>query len=303
VNSPHGHKNGKIALGMQSHRVSSAPALAICVLAGCALTQSSAQSLDAGLNQTAQYQLARDRGHAALEKKDYVTAERELRIALKLHPNEGQVCYWLGSATYGQRKVELIPEALFYFARAVVAEGSDALPDSERTSAEAYLSKAYFGFHGSDEGLDHLKEIARHNVTPPPDFKISTLDGAPASGADDPFNKTNPDIALWRRVRQAVLQNNGGVSYFEMVQGALFPPDNPGLPAMLRGTVVAQPSAQELLINVDSPEGDALLQFNTPIQTKMSPGDKVEFRGVIESYSRSPYLLTLRVKGSDLVIK
>src|SRR5579863_2084570 len=102
-----GIKVGKL-LCMQSHRVSSASALAICVLAGCALTQSSAQSLDAGLNQTAQYQLARDRGHAALEKKDYVTAEGELRIALKLHPDAGQVSYWLGSTIARKRKVELI---------------------------------------------------------------------------------------------------------------------------------------------------------------------------------------------------
>ncbi len=67
--------------------------------------------------------------------------------------------------------------------------------------------------------------------------------------------------------------------------------------------MVARPSARELLINVDSPDGDALLEFNSPIQTKVSPGDKLEFRGVIESYSRSPYRLTLRAKGSDLVTK
>jgi|SRR5579863_679275 len=288
---------------MQFHRVSPASALAICVFAGCALAQSSSQpGLDAALSRKVEYQSARDRGHAALEKKDYVTAERELRLALELDPNPGQVSYWLGSAIAGQRKVELIPEALFYFARAVVAEGADALPDSERIPAETYLWKAYFGFHGSDEGLDHLKEIARRNVTPPPDFKISTLDGDPAPGADDPFDKANPDIALWRRVRGAVLVNDGGASYFAMVRGELFPPGNPGSFAMFRGTVVARPSARELLVNVDSPEGDALLQFDPPIQTKMSPGDKVEFRGVIESYSKSPYVLTLRAKASDLVI-
>jgi hypothetical protein len=70
-----------------------------------------------------------------------------------------------------------------------------------------------------------------------------------------------------------------------------------------RGKIVAEASDRELLINVDSPEGDALLRFDAPITFKVSAGAAVEFRGIIDAYSDSPYVLTLRATAGDLVIK
>ena len=41
----------------------------------------------------------------------------------------------------------------------------------------------------------------------------------------------------------------------------------------------------------------------TRLTPAVAPGTKIEFRGVIESFSNPPYLLTLRLGSGDLVIK
>ena len=86
------------------------------------------------------------------------TAEKEFRKVLELSPGYASIAYTLGTLILRERKVERIPEALFYIARAVEISGPQALTADGKTAAETYLKKAYAGYHGDENGLDDVKK-------------------------------------------------------------------------------------------------------------------------------------------------
>jgi hypothetical protein len=44
-----------------------------------------------------------------------------------------------------------------------------------------------------------------------------------------------------------------------------------------------------LLVSVDDPAGDATLEFALPLRGTIAAGQEIEFSGVAQSYTRSPY--------------
>ena len=66
---------------------------------------------------------------------------------------------------------------------------------------------------------------------------------------------------------------------------------------MFRGTVVSVPTPKQILVNVSNAAGAALLQFDDKIKGDVPAGIEIRFRGVVESYTKSPsYVLTLNVQ-------
>ena len=137
-------------------------------------------------------------------------------------------------------------------------------------------------------------------TAPPPDFKIkSAVDIANEQAGDAAaFAAAHPDIALWRQIRDA-LKADGGPAYFDTIKGSEIPPD-PGPFKMFKGKIVSQPSPKEVLLNVESPTGDALLQFETPLKGTLDPGTEVSFKGVVDAFVKDPYMLTLKVDKEDV---
>ena len=86
------------------------------------------------------------------------TAEKEFKKVLELSPGYASIAYTLGTLILRERKVERIPEALFYIARAIEITGPQALTAQGKTAAETYLKKAYAGYHGDETGLDDRQE-------------------------------------------------------------------------------------------------------------------------------------------------
>ena len=69
---------------------------------------------------------------------------------------------------------------------------------------------------------------------------------------------------------------------------------------MFTAKVVSQPSPKELLVNVDNPAGDATLKFENPLKGTVDPGTAFKFKGVIDSYAKEPYMLTLTADKEDI---
>jgi hypothetical protein len=75
------------------------------------------------------------------------------------------------------------------------------------------------------------------------------------------------------------------------VKGSEIPPQTDDAKfKMFTGKVVAQNSPKELLVNVDSPVGDATLQFETALKGTIEVGTEVKFKGVIDSFTKDPYM-------------
>jgi hypothetical protein len=220
------------------------------------------------------------------------TAEKEFRKLMSISPGDASATYNLGSLILRERKVERIPEGLFYIAKAIQITGAQALP--------APPKKAYAGYHGDETGLDDVKKAALAAAFMPPDFKIKSITDIQKEQEGDAaaFAAAHPDVALWRQIRMALTAPDGD-AYFGMIKGSGVPPDG-GAFAMFNAKVISQPSPNEILANVDNLAGDATLKFESPLKGTVDPGTAFKFKGVIDSYQKDPYTLTFTADKDDV---
>jgi hypothetical protein len=112
---------------------------------------------------------------------------------------------------------------------------------------------------------------------------LSTL--AASVYAQDP--RFAQPLDIWRSVRAALLDK--GDEYFNQLKGSEIPPEG----RMFEGTVVSKPSANKLIVDVDNAAGDAILIFHDAPEG-VDLGSRIHFKGVVDSWTRQPYSLTLQ---------
>jgi hypothetical protein len=232
-------------------------------------------------------------GWVAMAKNQDQQAETEFKKILSLDPNQAQISYWLGSVIIRQKNVARYSEALYAIAHALSVTGQTALPAQAKTSAEDYLKRAYDGYHGSTEGLDQLKADAGKAPLPPDGFHIKSITeiGQEQAGNEEEFRKAHPDIGLWRNIKDT-LTGDTGADYLEKIKGSEIPGADVG---MFKAKVVSV-ADKDLIVNVDNPAGDATLRFDKKLDEKnVNVGDPLEFKGVVESFTREPYNLVLTI--------
>ena len=110
---------------------------------------------------------------------------------------------------------------------------------------------------------------------------------APAS-APDPGD-------LWRTIRSALTTPEGNI-FFQQIKDCQIPPEH----QRFSGNVVSRPSPNELIVNVANPAGDAILRFPIAVKRPVAVGAPVHFEGVVRSYRRNPYRLTIEVLPEDI---
>jgi hypothetical protein len=232
-------------------------------------------------------------------RKDYARAEIELRKAMDLDPKQGQVAYWLADAMLEQNKTnpEKQQPALYYFARAASFEGPGSLPAGDRKNLTTYLNNAYTKYHGSDEGLAQLMASAKSSPTPPSGFQIKSAAQIEKERieAEQMFDKTHPERALWKDLK-AALTSATGDTYFETnMKDALVP--------RLKGKLVAMSPAskpKELILAVENPAGDVTLKLDGTLPGKMEPGGEIEFEGIAKTFTKEPFMVTFETDKTKL---
>ena len=103
-------------------------------------------------------------------------------------------------------------------------------------------------------------------------------------------------VATWKAIRAALMASDGQ-NYFEMgIKGALLP--------ILKGKVVRLEPATNptkiLLAMEDGAPPEVTLKFYGPFKGKVDAGTKLSFQGVGESFTQSPFMLTLHVDADQL---
>jgi hypothetical protein len=232
-------------------------------------------------------------------RKDFARAEVELAKALALDPKQAQLSYWLGDAMLEQNKTnpEKQPAALYYFARAAAYDGPNSLPAADRKNLMEYLNTAYVKYHGSDEGLPQLVAGAKSIAAVPPGFQIKSASQIEKERieAEQMFDKTHPERALWKDLKAALTAPSGD-SYFETnMKDALVP--------RLKGKLVAaSPAAKpkELILAIENPAGDVTLKLDGALPGKMEPGGEIEFEGVAKSFTKDPFMVTFDTEKTKL---
>ncbi len=239
-------------------------------------------------------------GFIAMQRKNWDAAEAEYQKTLQMTPNNGQVDYWMGFVIASQKKVDRIPTALFYFARAATYEGTGAMDPAGRKTALDYVKRQYKTYHGSDDGFNDLLAAAK-NPAPPPDFKIT--DAASLAGKqlekEEEWKKSHPQEAMWKGLKET-LTGPDGAKYFESsMKGAGVPP--------LKGKVVKlEPAVKPKTIllaledGTDSTVANATLKFAVALPGKVEPGTELTFEGIPESFTANPLMVVFNVDKDKL---
>lgn len=258
----------------------------------------------AAARKTSEMQVHLVLAYIAQAQKDDAGAEAELKKVLQVDPTQASASYQLGSIILHEmaatKDLSRYSEAIYDLARSLAVTGPNALTAQVRPSADAALKKNYVNYHGSSDGLDDLMKTASASALPPAGFHIESVVEIQAAKEKDhaAWAAAHPDLDFWETIK-AALQAQGD-AYFANLKDVGFPPpasDAYKGPAMFKAKVVSQPSPKEILVSVDNvPTGDALLKFDDNIKGDIPAGTEIQFKGVVDSYTKDPYVLTMDIQ-------
>ena len=238
-------------------------------------------------------------GWIELQRKSWEASEAEFQKSLGINPNNGEVDYLMGTAIATEKKVEKMPQALCFFARAATYDGKDALNPDGRKQVLAYVQKAYKTYHGADDGFNDLIAAAKASPTCPVGVvnikDAKTIQDEKDKAAADAAAK-NPELTMWKNLK-AELTGANGAAYFESsMKGAQVP--------TLKGKVVSMTPALKpktiVMALEDGTTPDATLKFETALPGKVDVGTELSFEGVPESYTTSPFMVVFGVDKDKL---
>jgi len=232
-------------------------------------------------------------GLAALQNKDYPTAEKDLRGAVEADPNDIQNVYPLGLAYLTANPPDQV-NGLFFIARAAsLASGAG------QTQIQQYGKSQYTKFHGSDQGWTDVLAAAKANPLPPEGFTITQyVPPTPAEQAADLVKTKAPkemSFAEWELVLSA-----GRPEDTDKVWTAI-----KGVPLQMEGQVIkASPTELDIAGSEDDIEqkrADIVLTMEGTIPARLMPkeGATLDFEGTPASYTPSPFVMTME-KGALL---
>ena len=163
-----------------------------------------------------------------------------------------------------------------------------------------YLESAYSSFHGSLDGLDQLKTMAKANPLPPADLKIETAT-AIMQRKQAEFEQSNPQLALWMRIKGALADANG-TTYFENEL------KDSGVPPMKGTLLEGKPAckSKELLVAIPLPDSqgnpvaEITLKLDAPLAGKPETGTTIQWTGVPKAFTKDPFMLTMEVEKAKV---
>lgn len=252
--------------------------------------------------------LALKPGADAMQKRDYAGAEASFQKAQQQYPDSGQIAYQLGASEVAQQATDpnKVSAGIYEIARGASldpAKGGIADPKA-RADVDTYLKKIYSSWHGSEEGLDQLKQQAMASPTPPAGFHIKSATEI-ATEKEAEFEKTNPQLALWMKIKAALSDANGDQYFQSQLKDSAVP--------QLRGTVVeAKPEchSKELVVAVPLPGPDGApqpgskpeitLKLDAPLSGKPDLNSEFHWEGIPVSFTKDPFMLTMTVEKAKL---
>jgi hypothetical protein len=238
---------------------------------------------------------------ATKDVKECAAAESGYKKALEQFPDNAFIAYQLGRALRCQQTAgpEKVPQALYEFARAAALDPTLG-GTMEAKTLNNYLDSAYNSFHGSLDGLDQLKAMAKTSPLPPADLKIETSSAILARKQAE-FEQSNPQLALWMRIKGRLADNDGAAYFENELKDSGVPP--------LKGTLIEGKPAcksKELLVAVPMPDqqgnpvAEINLKLDTPLTGKPEVGGTIQWTGVPKAFTKDPFMLTMETEKAKV---
>lgn len=231
----------------------------------------------------------------AKQPPDCAAAEAAYIAAVGAYPDRAALSYELGRALSCEAKQDRdkLSAAIYAFERAAAIDATLGDPKNDPKKIRDFADSYYVRVHGSDEGLEQIKQQVRQLPLPPAGFKIRTASEI-ALEKEEQFAKSNPQLALWMRIKGA-LADTAGEQYFEsQLKDSAVP--------VLRGVLVAGKPAcrsRELLVAVPLPDApqplraEITLKLDKPLTGKPEPNAEFQWEGVPTAFTKEPFDLTM----------
>ena len=236
----------------------------------------------------------------AVCKKDMATAESEYRASLTANPDQGTISVSLGKLLVESKDNKKIPDGLYEYARAGEYTGpGPAVAADARTKLLSYFNNAYKDFHGSADGAQAILDQAKTSALPAPGFTVTNAQDAANADAAKLQQRIDSDPAfkVWYAI-ESQLTGEQGSSYFRDQIREVEIPGGTEASKYFSGTVISTDPSKVVLGIQDAAVPDATILFSTPLKeaeaAKIKVGDKLQFTGIAEAYTKSPYMVTFK---------
>ncbi len=227
-------------------------------------------------------------GIAALQNKDYTTAQTDLKVAAEVSPTDFSIVYPLALA-YLQGTPPDVVNGAWYAARAANIAPNPQLGQQ----IEKYGKSQYTKYHGSDQGWTDVMAAAKASPTPPAGFTITQyVPPTPAQQAADLVKSKTPkdmSFAEWELVLSA-----GAPADADVVWNAI-----KGKPLQMEGQVIHATSDKIDIAasqdDIDQKRADITLNMTGKIPERLMPKDgaTLDFEGTPTSYTASPFVMNM----------
>lgn len=268
-----------------------------------------------------------------VQRKDDARAVTEITKVLRDQPERAEFSFYIAQALMNQRteqnQDQIIPQAIFHYARAGNFTGETALPEAQRNQFRDYAQNLYKQYHGEDNpeqeeeygSYDDIIQLVSASALPPSNFEIWSRQGI----VQDEFEKeqawaaANPDWDLWNRAVFTPLSGGEGLPdgttpemYFaEFMKDALLP-GRAGQTAehpfkFFRATIISmtpeEGQPEQLTVAIGDPEridatvanATLMIDGNLPDDLMLMPGQTIYFDGVPDEFAPEPFMLTFKV--------
>jgi hypothetical protein len=238
----------------------------------------------------------------AKQPADCAAADAAYTRALTVYPDKTVLSYELGRVLNCESKAqpEKLSPAIYEFERAAVVDPTLGDPKGDPKKVVTFADNAYVRIHGSDEGLDRLKQTVRQSPLPPEGFKITTATEI-ADEKRAEFEKSNPQLALWMKIKGALADTEGEQYFTEQLKNSQVP--------QLRGVLIAADQAcrpKELTVAVPLPDTQQSLRpeirlvLDKPLTGKPELNQEFHWEGVPTNFTKDPFLLTMATEAAKI---
>ncbi|MGB8771835.1 MAG: hypothetical protein WCC92_19635 [Candidatus Korobacteraceae bacterium] len=227
---------------------------------------------------------------AALQQKDYATAQKDMREAVgeESQPNIMDI-YPLATADLEAKPVN--PEGFWFIVKA-----SQLAQGTGQAQILDYGRKKYIRYHGSEDGwADIVKQAqASQSIMPPAGFTVAAAPPppSPAQQAADLVKSKNPtqmSFAEWELVL-----SSGNQQATDTVWSAI-----KGKAVKLQAAVISATASSVQLAgsddDIEAKKADISLTMEKPIPSRLmpQPAAMMAFQGTVSSYTPNPFMMTM----------
>ncbi len=229
-------------------------------------------------------------GFAALQQKDYATAQKDLHeaVADESQPNIMDI-YPLATADLEANPVN--PEGFWYIVKA-----SQLAQGTGQQQILDYGRKKYIRYHGGEDGWSDLVKQAQasQSILPPSGFTVAAAPPppSPAQQAADLVKSKDPkqmSFAEWELVL-----SSGNQQAADTVWSAI-----KGKAVKLQAAVISATASTVQLAgsddDIEAKKADITLNMEKPIPSRLMPqtGSMMTFQGTVASYTPNPFMMIM----------